>query len=179
MEKKKVVPVWVSVINLILAVCGLAWTGYSMMTVTPPNGHALESQINQGLIMACLIVAAIYCLAGYKKSAAVFFKVVVSLYAAITFVAVLLVHEGPLFLTVISTLAFGILCVFAVAKDLGKTKSYVLCWLNIVLAALRVVLYVIVEGQLPGGLFSNLLLAVILGIMMYAKYADKAARAAE
>ena len=179
MKKKRAIPAWFNIINLILVIGSIVWTIYSMFTAAPPDGHVLESEAIHVLTLIPMLGALLYCATGYKKSSAGYFNLFIYLYTAVVFATSLFIRTGPIFLSVFSIISFGILCVLAIAKDVGKKKSFVLCGLNMFLAIIRIIAYFITTGQFPGGMFGNLLLAGILGLMVYAKYADKTARGTE
>ncbi|MBD3107272.1 hypothetical protein IEO70_02755 [Bacillus sp. AGMB 02131] len=173
MEKKKVIPTWVGIVNLILVLGSMAWTIYSML-YTEVQGHEIESMIIHALTLVLLFMALLYCVMGYKNKSNLFFDCVVYLYTGVVFVTSLLVREGPIFLLIISNLSFGILSILAIAKDIGKKKSFILCRINVLLALVRIIAYVAVVREFPGGMFGNFLLSIILGIMVYTKYTEKA-----
>jgi len=176
MKEQKIVPIWLGILDLLLIIGGIAWTVYSMNYVAPPVGYELEYIIIHAFTLVVLLVELSYGITGYKKSSSLFFSITVFLYAALAMSNTLLVRQGPFFLPLLSIISFGTLCVLAFAKDLGKKKSYAFCLINLASSVIRIVLYKVVAGTVLGAMFGNLLLAITLCIMIYAKYADKAAR---
>jgi len=176
MENKRVIPKWLGIVNIILIINGIAWTVYSMFVTVAPEGHGVESQVIHAMTILLLVFAMLYCLTGYKKNSAKFFKAFLYLYTLVSFASILLTRTGPAFLPMLEMLSFGILCILSVSKNLGADNSLVLSIANVVISLGRNVAYAVIVRQLPGALVGNLLLAVILGSMVYAKYADKASR---
>ena len=74
---------------------------------------------------------------------------------------------------IISTIQFGLICALSLSINLGKVRSYIYTGLFVICSIAK-------NFVLPLGIssisLSELVLMMILGIMVYAKYQDKAAR---
>ena len=195
MNQKKVIPTWLNILCLILIIGCIAWTIFCMCnSVAPDIGTGNEdpaasqatSQMVSGYILLfgkfklieissilASIVALAYCLLGYNKKASVFFKAFLYLFALYTFIEAI----GSInFITQIAnTIKFGLLCALSLSINLGKIRSYIYAGLYIVLSTVGNIVFAIQVGSL-GNCISELVLMMILGIMIYAKYQDKAAR---
>ena len=82
----------------------------------------------------------------------------------------------------VSAAIFALLILLAAGTDLGKTKSVLICVGILVLSVISLAGAIILFGGTPLGLVltlraaANLVLAVLTGIMVIAKYVDKTRR---
>jgi len=142
------------------------------------------------LTVLALLAALIYVLKGAKKKAASYFKAFMICYALAEFSSILsasgLAVNQPAAVAVNAAI-FMLLILLAIGTDLGRTKSFLICGAVIVLAlGLLIGAVVLFPGVLRGGTAlgtvfalragANLVLALLTGIMVAAKYADKARR---
>lgn len=136
--------------------------------------------------IVALLSAMHYIVRGYTKDSAKYYKVFAGLFALSSLVSLLYMYvdaEDTLFQVASTAVIFGLIIILAVAPNLGKKRSLILCGIAIVirLADLIVAFFTVKESAWPLWMiymsyFSQLVLAVLLGIMNYAKYLDKAAR---
>lgn len=181
MEKKKVVPVWVSVILIILSIGTIAY----LVWYTASCVYFGLAIVTNALLCLALIDAMSYCLKGYQKKDAVFFN----LFPILLMIATGLntfnmffhaVYVGTIVSDTISIalilITFGALSVLSFAKDLGKKRSY--CFASIVIAAtaLNTVTQYFIAPEAIICAFGAVVASVIFFIMVYAKYQDKTAR---
>ncbi len=180
MEKKRVVPIWLSVVLLVLLVAGIAFDIFALLKYTE-----LESWNTPVRIIDCIAcgIALAYCLKGYSKNAAGFFKAFCIAYCVSRVFPIFAIAESyragnfvyPLIL-LMHLITFAAMSIFVVAKELGKKKSCVLagiifaCTLVNLLPILGTPFYFMI------GIITNLILTIVFLIMVYAKYQDKAAR---
>jgi len=187
MEKKKVVPTWLSVVLLALLVIGIGYFIYEMVVMIPIVGfNALAILYIIGIIK--YVFAIIYCVMGYKKNAAGIFKVYCFIMTLSQIIAIYSVSSGlsveevkviasvTFFLDII---ACGNWFVLTLAKDLGKKTTTWLCGINIICSVIIVFLNITYGWYfILAGIFF-VIGSVIAGIMFYCKYADKEARGAK
>lgn len=177
MKDKKEVPQWLSALLVVLILGCMAWTVRSI--IRNPVSEEIKSalMIFSVLVLLLLVFSLAYRLGGYKKDAALYFMGYIHLYALTTLVAALGLRSiADVHLPLCETLSFGILCAMAIAKDLGRRKSFILCGVLILCKLMVVVVTLVNKAAVTGGIVSDILLAVMLGIMVYAKYEDKKSR---
>ena len=182
MNQKKVIPTWLNVLCLVLIVGCLVWTVYGMLNIAVPE---IDSEtVNSEIILVelklldfttilALIAALIYCLLGYRKKASPFFKIFLYLFMLHTFAYAIAINP-PYFVQCICVIQFGLICALSLSINLGKTRSYVYTLLFMACAIAKIIKLSIVPSAY--GSVSELILIMIFGIMVYAKYQDKAAR---
>lgn len=172
MKMKKGVPDWLSVLLLVLALAAVVRDAF----VLPDNAPALNI-IEFGVELLMFACAVIYCFAGYKKSSAILFKAFCFLYALQSLMSVLGAEGGgtavDVIIAVSDALCFCIMCAFFLAKNLGHKRSYILAGC---LVGLRVLQAILAPVAISVYSIGNLVLAVIFGIILWAKYKDKADR---
>jgi len=131
--------------------------------------------------LIAIVFALIYLFMEYQKSASIFYKLfAVSLVlkeaAAITNIAIN--EEVPAIAFILVLICYTCVTLLAVSLDLGKIKSYVIECILCIASAISLV-YVMISSTYSGIIVYNatrLLLAVVFGIMIYAKYQDKEIR---
>jgi len=180
MEKKKVVPTWVSVVLLVICAAVLV---FNIIDIA-------NNQLGIGYTICLLaetisiILAVFYCLSGYKKSSAVLFKSVVFTRWIASAVALYLQYqsaETSAFTNTSYLLAlvfFACLSVFAIAKDIGKPRSITMAIIMICVPVIETIYLIALVGFNPAifRFLSYILLSIIFLLMVYAKYKDKEAR---
>ena len=186
MSDKKGSGILIIVINLIGVLVAIA-AGVFAVVRNPDNLYMIVTAV---LTVLALLAALIYFSKGAKKNAHAFFKIFMSCYALAEFASIIsssgLAVDQPAAVAVNAAI-FALLILLAVGTDLGKLKSALLCIAVIVLALISLVGAIIMyPGVLRGGtplgtVFAlragaNLCLALLTGIMVAAKYADKASR---
>lgn len=127
-----------------------------------------------------LLAAALYCILGYKKSAAAYYKFFVILFGASILVGVYArASAGNALSSAITSITFGAICILAVSKDLGKKKSLVIGFIAFVTSVYIVVSWALAGMDFFGPMLSSiaeLLMTIILNLSILGKYADKAER---
>ena len=146
--------------------------------------------------ISAVIFSIFYALSGYKKDAAKHFHWFMASYAIAALISLIFLfslHSGETNSVAIYALAFnravayGILCILTVARDLGKKKSVVLGnALEILAIGAFFVSYITYPGAARGGIAlysqitissaAEMCLATITNLMIVAKYKDKEAR---
>ena len=122
-----------------------------------------------------LVAALIYCLLGYRKNASLFFKIFLYLFMIHIFVDAIDVN-APYLVQCICVIQFGLICALSLSINLGKTRSYIYTLSLIICVIAKIIVFLIGLSELSSGSISELILMMIMGIMVYAKYQDKAAR---
>lgn len=171
------------IITLLLMIpCALASAlivvGQDTMTTLRISGTAA---------IVTLLLGFYYVTRGYSKEQAWAFRSFMYCFALTMLMTVVFVggNTDSMPAIALSTVMFGLICVIASGKDLGKKKSLWICALICVLGAAA-----LIEGLIRnpvteiGGhgaavavrTVSNLLLGILLLMMTVAKYIDKAAR---
>ena len=126
-------------------------------------------------VILVLVAALFYCLLGYSKPASPFFKIFLYLFTFYAFVSA--VFSAQYLIQFVSIIQFGILCALSLSINLGKKRSYIYTMLFIACAIIKNIIFAVGgPSGISANLISELILMMILGIMVYAKYQDKAAR---
>ena len=162
------------ILNLLFIVAGIV---FSIIGFTNANMNTTRIISNIADI-ACLVFAAFYIFGGYTKSAAKYYKMFGVFLAVRFFISVLSgsVNSKPTLSIMVATFSLVLILVLLLSENLGKTKSFVLCGLLVII---QLVLLIVGKDKSVGFIISNLVrqdLACLYGIMTYAKYLDKAER---
>jgi len=127
------------------------------------------------IILSC-IFSMLYCLYGYKKDAAKYFKMFcVSFSISLIVRTILNIEQGDIAGAILAAIAVICLLILAFAKDLGKTKSYTLCGITFAVLIANVIVQA-VSGKALTGAVSRLIIGLTLAVMIHAKYKDKESR---
>ncbi len=173
MEKKRVVPVWVSVILLVLCAAVTVQSIIGLFT----NELGGIFIVYYAMDIITVVLAAFYCLSGYQKPSAKYFKAVSISFLIVSAIALgLAFKNSQLFDFIFMMIIFGCLSVFSVAKDLGKRRSLFMAGLMILCFLISSVIFAVTWSSVLSPISTNLLLSVIFFIMVIAKYKDKEAR---
>lgn len=177
MTDRKGVPRWLEIVLIVIILCGMAWTLYSIFTLQVPEEFAAGMQVTHGFLLLTLFAALIYCIKGCGKASADWFMFFLIMFTVMKFVFAVAARKATSALVpVTEVIPFGMLCVLAVAKDLGKNKSFILA-VVVLLASLVQFMFLTLEGNsLPASAFGSVILSVVLLVMLEAKYEDKATR---
>jgi len=178
MEKKKIVPTWVTIIMLVLCAGGMV---FDIISISQSLDYPL-TVANFAVHILALLSAVLYCTNGFKKDSAIYYKTSWFLTAAVTLLfiinefiygdkdttwSLIIIFTGALFL--------GRL-IFAFAQNLGKQASYVLLCFIYVMFFFTMGLLVSKDPTYLIIALVNTALNGILGLMVFAKYKDKDAR---
>ena len=180
-DRKKKIRIGVTM-AILIAACAVS-NGFLLAKserVMPIVGTALN--------LAALACAVVYCTYGYQKKASVFYKGFFLLYAVhlLTGAYGMVVDFNGSLLAAVTVIAFAItfanLLMLFVPDNLGKTKSTVIAAIN-VLIWLGFLIHHFIFRRDDVGIYtirmaSYLLSALLTAVLVYAKYADKAERAA-
>ena len=155
-----------AVVLSIIGICGEGATATRIITTV--------------IRLVALLFAGFYILSGYRKDAAKYYKLFGFLYM-LTMVSGIIsgIFNTTSALNVICDvlIVIGILAL-AFAKDLGRTKSFVICAVLVVLQIVLVLLVYFAGDPAVVKIISfiGIDLACLYGIMTFAKYLDKAER---
>jgi len=170
-EEKRVIPVWLSTVMGLLVIVSLIY--YVSFSIANHNFASIVAAVIYCCASAC---AFIYCLFGYKKDNAKFFKIYAIAFAAHhlqhVFMAAM-VHTGVV--AICHAIGFGVVLVLIMALDLGKKKSYGLAIADMIVSAIPFFV-ALFDGLQPIGCLPTLTLSIVLMIMVAGKYSDKAKR---
>ena len=175
----------VLIFNLLCIAAGVI---FAARTAVSPEAD-IYLQISSLCAMPAMLYAAYYLLAGFGKNAAKYYKLFAALFLffeAVVLIALFLSRAAalPLLLT---ACVLVLLAVLLFVKNLGKTVSLTLCALIFVLCVIRLITGIAAHPgpALGGDAYGTLLmgrsaigviLALLLGVLNYAKYVDKTAR---
>lgn len=178
MEKKRVIPVWASVILIALCAASMVYDVVGIMR----SGSGIAATINYLTYFCATGYAMIYCASGYGKKAASFFLGVVMLFIvaavfAVVTSAITVKMTGSILPLALFLLITVCLLLLALVKNLGRTYSLTL-GLIVLVCSLLYLVYALVHFQFRAMQvpFANAVLAVIFFLMIVAKYRDKTAR---
>ena len=147
--------------------------------------------INNGMLcdiiaIAALLMAMVYLIKGYKKDAAIYYHLFMIIFT-LSVLADSVFNAKNYDFNYLAITAYGVLCILCVAENLGKKKSTILGLIVLVcLAASLIMTLIKTPGILRGGDAittqmviregATFTMAIILNIMIIAKYKDKEAR---
>jgi len=187
MEKKRIVPVWLSVILLLLSVASMVFYAYDVFRWFSYGGFSSVTIMYIAAFIDALLVL-IYFLMGYKKSAAGIFKaycivLIIGLMMSLYIIALTLNYENSSLMNTISffniMIQIGICFVLTFATDLGKKKSLSMCGILLLLKTMHVLMMIPYGKNMLISSACGLVIYVIAYIMFYCKYADKESRGAQ
>lgn len=167
------------ILCVVLVLGCIGWTVYGTCTVKMNPEYVVPEKIIAVMTVLGLISALVYFVTGYKKESAKYLKACIYFYTAVTFGGILYVKANAIIYLITAALSFGVLCVLAVADNLGKAKSFALCGINVASAFARVAVLLLTKQKIGSGTVTSLVMAIILGICIYAKYTDKDSRGAK
>lgn len=186
MANKKGFDLVILIVNLLGVALGVAACIFAIVRKTD-NSFMLVTAL---LTILALLAALVYFLKGAGKNAAGFFKLFMSFYALAEFSSIISASgravDQPAAVAV-SAAIFALLILLAAGTDLGKKKSALICAAIFVLSLVSLVgAAILFPGVLRGGTplgtvftlraSANLILALLTGIMVGAKYLDKTRR---
>jgi len=180
-NEKYVVPIWLSVLLVCLVAISMV-RAFLFVPVGIQKGFQYMYYIIKVLECITHVFALIYCLSGCKKKDASFFKIFSITYALFALITI----YGKVIYTTIGNMSIcpavfsGIvsilLWIFAFVKNLGWKKSLLMALIIIVLEIANIFLASCVDLRYVFTLVGRGILSVIFGIMVLAKYRDKANR---
>lgn len=161
------------IVNLGFLIAAIAFT---FSDIFSRSGHLLAASCVQ---LLALLSALFYCLYGYKKDTAIYYRTFMALYAFSEIMRIVTFSSiGNSFKTTLLAIIFGALCVLAEAKDLGKKRSVAIGSIVFVMSVMLPLYNVFIGKAIWGGIskYSDIVLSIILCLMILAKYEDKAER---
>ena len=178
LSSKKVLMI-VQLVLIAVPACMSLWA----LTITKGVGTGMLADI---FTLAALVFAILYIVNGCTKEDARFYKSFLIAYA------LALLADGSFKCKYFGNgylcfTAYGILCILCVAENLGKKKSLIMGWIVVICTALVLgSTLILTPGVLRGGdemstqsvirAGANFSMALIMLIMIFAKYKDKEAR---
>lgn len=181
MTDKKMLPV--VILDLVGIIIGIAANAY----VAIAGELSVLQSVNLWVNVAALLSSLVYLVLGYKKNAAVFYKLFASAFALSQFVSILsLAKENNYLGLSCYAVLFALILMLALVADMGKKKTFIICFIILILG---VFLLVINFFSSPGNIintgdwllklvcsFSVIVMAAVMWLMATAKYLDKDAR---
>ncbi|MBQ0026352.1 MAG: hypothetical protein KBS79_03165 [Lachnospiraceae bacterium] len=162
------------ILNLLFIAAGIVFS-VSGIANAEMNTTRIISHI---MAIACLAFAGFYIISGYRKNAAKYYKVYGALLAVIFLISILSSSvnlRGPIGIMAAS-LSLVIVLVLLLSENLGKTKSFVLCGLLVII---NIIDFILLQDMSANVVITKSIktdLTCLYGIMTYAKYLDKAER---
>lgn len=179
MENKKRITLFVLLINILLTVVNIYLLFNAFVQTNTNIWQTIEIVAD---LIAC-VVALFYLIEGYSKGLAKRYKLflIVTAINAFAVTVLSLGEKTPILSMIMCSLAFIILLVLSLSKNLGKTKSYICCGLLFLIRFSGLISNIVMmNGKLPAinfALFlSQITLAILVFVSTYAKYTDKALR---
>ena len=179
--KKKTILIVLVVLHVI-ALCFGVYAGFYTM-FSKEAGIAM--MVGAMCSLAAICASLMYLFYGYKKNASSYFRGFMIAYALSQLAGLVIAgqnaEETGLGILLVGAV-YGPVLVMAIAENLGKKKSYILCGIAVLLQIGVLVGAVLTRGTAEvGGIFlmrayMQLTLAVTMTLMTVAKYEDKAAR---
>lgn len=186
LKQNQTTRLFIVLISVLFIAAGVLANGY-VITSGEANFVAVLESI---LIIVALVSALFYIFLGYKKDAAHYFKLFLYLFALAQLVSIVNATFNPEHTTLsvaLAALTYAPVLILASAKDLGRRVSLILCGIVI---AVYLFIFVGAAFTYPGSLRGDtsfgtfvlirdgalLLLSLIMGVITFAKYVDKAER---
>ncbi|MDO4488208.1 MAG: hypothetical protein Q4B67_03880 [Eubacteriales bacterium] len=175
MEKKRAVPLWVSILLLVLSLVSLGFL-LSNFFITGNFGPTLFLKVQRIIYILTIVFSLTYCVFGFNKDNFVFFIVVMFLMMVNEFIAALIAagysHILP---CAMSMLSYGALVLLTFGTHKGRRKSMILCGVCIGARIVKIISLAILVGTLNVGseIICNITIGFILWLMNYAKYKEK------
>jgi len=183
--KKRVVPIWASVLMLVL--CSLAIT-LNLIGTLKTNYELIQKLVYFLVPSASAIFAIGYCVMGYKKKPQLFYRLSIGAFGITELLRVITITNYQIIPDPIQIIndprmlghSIEAICllIIALAKDLGAKKSKIISSV-VFFVALIITIDVTISsgiGITIGIRLTNLILAIKCCIMVYAKYEEKANR---
>lgn len=161
--------------------------GVNVRNIADPNAEKLVQLCGIVSIIA-LMAALYYIILGYGKNAAVYFKFYLWLFdfSALLSIIGAGIKMGNTLDLIAASVIFALVLVMAIGKDLGKRNSTIICSVVFALAVLRFAAVAAFDSSLLADsqngltyifrLITTVVMASVMWIMTYAKYADKDSR---
>lgn len=177
METKKSLYMAIMIFNLLFMAVAIVANIYAMIFVEIDAAFMRFSCV-AGIL--ALISAYVYVIKGAGKDSANYFKIFVYMFALSEFVYMIGSSNVSRFVCAYNAIAFSLILVIGLSKDLGKTKSYIFCGVIFVLRLISCINKIpdfFLCGDAVGlRTVGELAMASVLGVCMYAKYDDKKER---
>lgn len=167
----------VTIIGLLLLALSFAGNIYGF-TIGDKFGDQLQFLCN----LAAVVFAFMYLIVGCKKEGSSFFKIFMWLLVfkeAAALINMAIYEQDPPIALILILVCYTATAILAVSMNLGKTRSFVFVGILIVVSAICLI-YTLIGNELYNGISiynaTRLVLAIISGVFIYAKYEDKASR---
>jgi len=180
MEKKNAVPVWLTIVLAIACLAVAAYDAFLMVQLIDAISSIAIVNFCADIIVS--LAAFIYCVSGYKKNTASFFKIFCIMNAVAAFMAfgmcINLAETNKMWIiNAIFMLALSVLYfMFAFVKDLGRKKSYRIYLVLLGICVVYVIISSIIAPYTITLSICMMIIEFVFGVMLYGKYKDKEAR---
>jgi len=178
MNKNNVIPKWLTAILMVLCAGGMVYCIWSIAkNLATPLVIA-----NYAVGLLTLLADLIYCLNGYKKDASIYYKTVCVLMAVSSILTLILISQAKEDALVwqICRISYLILIVirlvFAFAKDMGVEATMAFYITMVIIVLLNAGMSIGLKVYTAMDTIIAITVTAVFGIMIYAKYKDKASR---
>ena len=139
----------------------------------------IATKIDSIICIVALIFGLFYCLSGYKKDAAKYYKAFMYLYLFSCIFSLVASCDGSVLSIIANVLILVSAFILAFVKDLGEKKSNGLALAILGVSIIKLCLVITKTIPHISVAFANLMLTCILCVFVSAKYADKTSRGAK
>jgi len=171
MEEKKVVPMWLSAVVFVLAIASIV---IDFIEIT----HSSQSILLPAIDIIVVMMTMFYCIASYTKSGSTFYKAfcVMFLISKIVVIPKAFINHLPAIIIILMIAKCVLAAVLAFVPNLGYKLSYIFIGAIVVISIVDI--FVDPNGYVSGifGKIAGILIPIIYGILVYAKYKDKKSR---
>ncbi len=180
MENKGTVKTIVRVLGILAVIISIVLSACSLIALNIKQAR-VDGIIMDSLMILSLISIAVYCVFGYTKKAALFYKLFICVFAISKLVNIYGLSAAKFGPDVMmpASIIFGMLCILGFATDLGKTKSLIFGFIALLTSVIELIICVVNRaegfvGVVPA--IANTAICAVLLLMIFAKYYDKAER---
>ena len=193
MDDKKYLPI--KMLHLVLMFGALVGCCYELYYGYSIAGFRLLTTIVDVLPIVAIIFGLYYFFNGYKKNAAVYYKLFMAFFIldfGFSMFYGMINSLYDMYSAILDLVCFTCIVLLYCGKDLGKTKSSALAIIIVATRIIKLVISLTVYSKATIDMFSimglftlmiksitNVLLAGSAGLMVYGKYKDKEARGAK
>ncbi|MCQ2450973.1 MAG: hypothetical protein MJ080_03240 [Clostridia bacterium] len=185
MEKKRVMPIWLTVVFIVVCLGALALNviAASKAYVSSLSADNLLTDtvlmINYITNVLAFLFAVLYGFYGYGKNAAACYSFVLISMLFTDFISVLATVGNKILIpTAMGVISVACLSVLFMAENLGKKKSYTLAIVLCITYIVRTIVFICQNAfsKSYNAIVTNIAFALVCIVLVYAKYKDKKLR---
>lgn len=178
MENKRKLNLIAVILNSIFTLACIIWLLTILIALNLNKYQIIEAVAD----LVASIIALMYLLEGYSKGVAKHYKISVLITALNALVVAILstAEEIKVIPVIMCSIAFVILLILGLFKNLGKKVSYICCWIVLTIRILGFISILLTVDNFMDPSFSLIITQVALAltvlVVTYAKYVDKSSR---